>query len=438
MFTKKLKYFEFGIHSDKGKVKDMNFDGYSAFESSNGYVFVLCDGNDELGAKARDIALERIRYFMDREYIEDPFEAVQSSLIYTGGYIYKHITAQDEKYKNMMVSCLCVLIRDNKIYYSSLGNCHMFFYTGKGFYQLTPETSDDIHFMQGHGMTEKMFLGNDRVSAPFVCEKPLVPLNGDMILMCTDGLYDYISEKNIKKIISDPMPVHTKASRLGDMANDAGGIDNVSVQIISFYNLDHNIREFVPAEQPQKKDLPKIAKINFTGNSLWNKIIIGVMLVIAGYLFYDMFLFNPRPSVDLKGHEEAPVADTLTESEPLPEERFGQTVNVKSILNYFAPADTIYRVKSGDTWGSIYRKFEVCSWFIRSHEHNTGKFDRKDDPVAGRKITIPLIYSANPKYNPRFYKEFTTDKVGTACQHAGEDYIEEFHQNLKQRYLKQE
>ncbi len=435
MVTKKLKHFEYGCHTDKGKIKSGNYDGFASFDSPNGRVFVLCDGRDERGLKARDIALERIRYFMEKEYVDNPFEAVESALIYTGGYIYEYLRKNDEWHEEMAASCLCVLIRDNKIYYSSLGNCHVYLFNGKRLYQLTQETVSGISSDQER-ISSQGWIGSEKVPSPFVCDQALVPLNDDMILMCTDGLYEAVKERSIKKILADPMPVYTKACRLVDMANEAGGYDNITVQIVSFYNLDHDERKFVPAEPPKKEELPKTVDINITGNPVWNIVIIGAVLIIAGYMFYDLFLFNPRPAVDIEKQEEVDTVDTIPETENLKDRAEDQPVNIEAVLNHFAPEDTVYRVQSGDSWSSIYSKFAVCSWFIRQHEQNTGKFDSAGNPVAGRTIYIPLRYSANPQYNPRFYDEFTTDKVGGACQNASKEFIENFHETLKQKYIK--
>ncbi len=437
MVTKKLKYFEYGIHSNKGKAKPSNFDGYAAFDSPNGYVFVLCDGYDESGEKAKDLALDRIRYFMEKEHLEDPREAVQSALIYTGGYIYEYARKHEENYKNTAVSCLCLLIRDNKIYYSSLGNCNMYLFNGKRLYLLTQETLNNN--ASDNDFKEKQLLGKNKAPSPFVCEHPLVPLNSDMILLCTDGLYDHVSEKNIKKILSDPMPVYTKACRLTDMAVNSGSDDNVTVQLISFYNLEHDKREFAEPEKPieDTEELPKTAKIDITGNPLWNKLIIGIVLILTIFMFYDLFIFNPRPARELNDNRANLSDDTITEKKPPKDETKPEAIDLVRLLNRFTPADTVYVVQSGDNWSTIYGKFGVCSWFIRNHEDNKGKFDSKGDPVQGKKILVPLIYSARPEYNPRFYKEFTTDKVGNACQHAGEDFIENFHETLKQRFTEQ-
>jgi len=448
MVTRKLKYFEFGSHTDKGKVKPAIYDGYAAFDSPNGYVFVLCDAADEFSTEAKDIALERIRYFMEKEYVESPYEAVQSALIYTGGYIYKYARKYEGEYKDMAIGCLCVLIRDNKVYYSSIGNCHMFLFDGRRLHLLTQQESGEL--------PETKLLGTERVPSPFVCQQALVPLNGDMILMCTDGLYNYVSEKNIKKTLSDPMPVYTKACRLADIAKQAGSDDNVTLQLVSFYNLDHYTREFVEAELPpesEDEELPGIVKGEFTKDSILNKIIIGVLIIIAGYMFYDLLIFNPRQAKELSQHREVPVNDTIPETtpedtpeatpEPTPEptpvevEETGKSVNVIDFLNFFGPDDTVYVVQSGDTWSTIYQRFEVCSWFIRNHEENVGKFDRREDPVTDTRITIPLKYSANSQYNPRFYQKFTTDEVGSACQYAGEEFLNNLHESIKERYSEQ-
>jgi len=52
---------------------------------------------------------------------------------------------------------------------------------------------------------------------------------GDIYLMCSDGLSDMASEKQIAAILSEPNPLETKAKQLIAAANEAGGRDNISV-----------------------------------------------------------------------------------------------------------------------------------------------------------------------------------------------------------------
>jgi serine/threonine protein phosphatase PrpC len=55
---------------------------------------------------------------------------------------------------------------------------------------------------------------------------------GDSLLLCSDGLWGYVPEPEIERVLADPALSAEAASRaLLDLALDAGGHDNVSVQI---------------------------------------------------------------------------------------------------------------------------------------------------------------------------------------------------------------
>jgi PPM family protein phosphatase len=55
---------------------------------------------------------------------------------------------------------------------------------------------------------------------------------GDSLLLCSDGLWGYVPEPEIERVLADPALSAEDASRaLLDLALDAGGHDNVSVQI---------------------------------------------------------------------------------------------------------------------------------------------------------------------------------------------------------------
>jgi serine/threonine protein phosphatase PrpC len=60
-----------------------------------------------------------------------------------------------------------------------------------------------------------------------------VPLNqGDGVLLCSDGLWGSVDEDRICQIVSD-LPPRLAAARLVELANKAGGVDNISVVIAS-------------------------------------------------------------------------------------------------------------------------------------------------------------------------------------------------------------
>ncbi len=57
----------------------------------------------------------------------------------------------------------------------------------------------------------------------------------DQLLLCTDGLYDMVSDELICQRLSDPVaPVHQVVDGLIRSANDAGGRDNVTIVLARF------------------------------------------------------------------------------------------------------------------------------------------------------------------------------------------------------------
>jgi protein phosphatase len=56
--------------------------------------------------------------------------------------------------------------------------------------------------------------------------------SGDIFLLCSDGLYNLVSDEEIEAVLIFDGPLSLKADMLVNMAIDAGGIDNVSVTLV--------------------------------------------------------------------------------------------------------------------------------------------------------------------------------------------------------------
>lgn len=57
-------------------------------------------------------------------------------------------------------------------------------------------------------------------------------LPGDILLLCSDGLHGYVPDAAIQWLLASTPDLNEAAQKLIDAANDAGGHDNVSVQLI--------------------------------------------------------------------------------------------------------------------------------------------------------------------------------------------------------------
>ena len=55
---------------------------------------------------------------------------------------------------------------------------------------------------------------------------------GDVLLLCSDGLHGYVPDEAIERVVNDNSDLHQAAASLVAAANNNGGQDNVSVQVI--------------------------------------------------------------------------------------------------------------------------------------------------------------------------------------------------------------
>lgn len=55
---------------------------------------------------------------------------------------------------------------------------------------------------------------------------------GDIFLLCSDGLYNMVTDEEIEAVLTFDAPLHLKAEMLVNMANDNGGRDNISVTLV--------------------------------------------------------------------------------------------------------------------------------------------------------------------------------------------------------------
>jgi len=55
---------------------------------------------------------------------------------------------------------------------------------------------------------------------------------GDSLLLCTDGLSNMVEDPEIEAILNEPSSVEARAERLITAANEAGGVDNVTVVVV--------------------------------------------------------------------------------------------------------------------------------------------------------------------------------------------------------------
>lgn len=72
----------------------------------------------------------------------------------------------------------------------------------------------------------------------FAPEMNICPLNsGDRVLLCSDGLWEMLSDQEIADVVGGDGSMRQIATQLVDRANHSGGHDNISVLLSEHHSV---------------------------------------------------------------------------------------------------------------------------------------------------------------------------------------------------------
>ena len=82
-----------------------------------------------------------------------------------------------------------------------------------------------------HQLTAALGHANEQIAPAF---HTVTPRPGDRVLLCTDGLWDMVEDREIARLVLAAPDAPTAATRLIEAANAAGGDDNVTAVVVFF------------------------------------------------------------------------------------------------------------------------------------------------------------------------------------------------------------
>lgn len=156
--------------------------------------------------------------------------------------------AQSEvSHKGMGTTCVVAAIRGKELFLANVGDSRAYRVSAKGITQLTKDhTYVQSLFDRGiitsaekDSHPEKNYitkaLGTRKQVSPDIFRVPVLFRPDDRLLLCTDGLYEYLSDEEIYNIVHIEKP--SDAARIMiEMAKERGGHDNISLLILEQYS----------------------------------------------------------------------------------------------------------------------------------------------------------------------------------------------------------
>ncbi|MEX2100455.1 MAG: Stp1/IreP family PP2C-type Ser/Thr phosphatase [Acidimicrobiia bacterium] len=246
----------FGAATDVGRVRERNDDGYLVDESIG--LFALADGmgGHRSGDVASATALETLRAAIGsgnavREAIEDANHAVyaksltDSSLLGMGTTLTAGtLVSGGTLLIGHVGDSRAYLLRDGELRQITTDHSHVEELVRDG--KIT-EDEASVHPMRSV-ITRAIGIEDD----VDVDMYPVELHTGDRVLLCSDGLTDMLHGSAIEAELRREPDVSRAATRLVDAANNAGGIDNITVVVIG-----------VTDEEPRRDDaaIPALAAV---------------------------------------------------------------------------------------------------------------------------------------------------------------------------------
>jgi len=282
-------------------------------------------GGHRAGEVAAEITVNTISHLVAQSDARKPLETLAEA-ISTASLSISTQAQQDPNQQGMGSTCACAWVIDNRIYTASIGDSRIYLLRGEDLYQLTTDhtwiqealdkgilTPEDV---RGHPNVHviRRYLGSARppiadvrmrmhpqeTDTQALANQGMRIIPGDVILLCSDGLTDLVSDIEIRDLLRIP-DARLAAQYMIDLANERGGHDNTTVILLS-----------VPSKavSPSKKK-----------NARWNKMVlaaamfflVALILMSLALLWWDPNIFTPGSS----SPSSTPTTETI--SSPLPD-----------------------------------------------------------------------------------------------------------------------
>ncbi len=253
--------------SDAGKVRQNNEDFYGEFKIGDQHnVFVVADGMG--GHNAGEIAsrlavttfIENYKKFFEES--DEPTKAIESAFLEANRRVFEEGTGRESQH-GMGTTLSALVIIKEKAFLGHVGDSRIYLIREDECIKLTQDHSL-VGKMQENGViTEEearvhprrnilyLSLGVRDTISPQI--KGGIELrDGDIFVICTDGLSNLVTDEEIK-VIAINNPPKKAVEKLIDKARERGAPDNVTVEVIAIEKKDQDITREIKINKKKKK-----------------------------------------------------------------------------------------------------------------------------------------------------------------------------------------
>ncbi len=234
--------------TDRGRVRTDNQDAYFAGKITDDSVFaVVCDGmgGANAGNVASELAVRHISEYVIRSY-RDGMNMTDTEKTLKNAIVSANISLYDKAVNNaelagMGTTAVAAFVKDGTAVIAHVGDSRIYLVNGE-IKQLTRDhsvvqsliesgkiTPEDAKVHPRKNVITRALGAEENVAVDSDC---LNLSNGDTLLLCSDGLTNFLDDKDILKVFQNN-DISAVAERLVEEANENGGGDNITVVTVT-------------------------------------------------------------------------------------------------------------------------------------------------------------------------------------------------------------
>ena len=243
---------EISILTDVGQRRTNNQDYANQYKNKAGKSMIfLADGMG--GHRAGNIASEMAVTDLGAAWVATEISTINEVREWFAEYLEKenqqiHRIGQDEEHKGMGTTLEAVAIIDDQVLFAHVGDSRIGLVRNGEYHQMTSDHSLVNALLKAGQITEEEAAHHPQrnIITQSIGQKDelqpdfgMVTVEaGDFIVINSDGLTNMISGDEIRDIVVSDLSVEEKAKTLVRFANNAGGLDNITVVLIHFAEED--------------------------------------------------------------------------------------------------------------------------------------------------------------------------------------------------------
>ncbi len=213
---------------------------------SQNILAIVADGmgGHAAGETASHEAVQSIQsHYFAKKYFSNPIRTLKNAVIQANTHIYR-LAAHDPALSGMGTTVTALAIVKGYAYYAHVGDSRLYLLRNGVMQQLTQDHTLVAQMLRDGLIAKEQALthpdrnivtralGTQPIVEVDVIKLPISIQTDDIFMLCSDGLYDLVTDSDIVKLVSEHNP--TDACRLLiETARSAGGYDNISVIILA-------------------------------------------------------------------------------------------------------------------------------------------------------------------------------------------------------------